>query len=107
MKSVKILVLLVVKNLSSRYPTTQNFFDPLLTSDGQPFAQVKYKSIVKEQVTLSYLTNGGVTYGDSDNMTPYERELAIQAMQEILDKSNKKPNNPNPYKNDPKSRMNA
>lgn len=79
-----------------------------MTSDGQPFAVAKYKSIVEEQVLLSYLTKGGVSYGDSDNMTPYERGLALKVMQEFLDKSKAvKQQTSQPYSKDPKARLNA
>lgn len=79
-----------------------------MTSDGQPFAVAKYKSIVEEQVLLSYLTKGGVSYGDSDNMTPYERGLALKVMQEFLDKNkNRGQQTSQPYSNDPKARLNA
>lgn len=61
-----------------------SFFDPLLTSDGQPFNRVQYKRIVEEQVTLSYLTKGGVTYRDSDRMTPHERKIALDTITKIL-----------------------
>lgn len=55
-----------------------------MTSKGQPFARVRFKEIISEQVTLGYLTKGGVTYGDSENMSPHERKLAIDAIKEIL-----------------------
>ena len=61
-----------------------SFFDPLLTSDGQPYARAKFKEIITEQVILSYLTKGGVTYGDTQQMTPYERQLAADAIQKFL-----------------------
>ena len=38
---------------------------------------------------LSYLTKGGVTYGDSENMSPYEREIALSTIQEVLEKQHK------------------
>ena len=60
-----------------------------MTSDGQPYAPQRYKEIIKEQVALSYYTKGGVSYSDSDSMTPYERKIANQVMREILDESAK------------------
>lgn len=62
-----------------------SFFDPLSTSDGKPFARVRYKEIIAEQVTLGYLTKGGVTYGDTEQMTPNERTLALDAIKKILE----------------------
>lgn len=66
-----------------------NFFDPLLTSDGTPYAPLRYKAIIEEQVVLSYLTKGGVTYQDSDNMTPYERKIAMDTIKDLLEGQNK------------------
>lgn len=66
-----------------------SFFDPLLTSDNKPFAPVKYKSIISEQVLISYLSKGGVTYGDTENMTPYERKVAYDTLREIYDEQAK------------------
>ena len=62
-----------------------SFFDPLLTSDGKSFAKVRYKEIISEQVALSYLTKGGVSYGDSEKMSPNERHLALESIKEILE----------------------
>lgn len=55
-----------------------------MTSNGQPFARVRFKEIISEQVTLGYLTKGGVSYSDSENMSPYERKLAIEAITDFL-----------------------
>lgn len=86
-----------------------SFFDPLLTSDGQPYARARYKQIVEEQVSLGYLTKGGVTYQDSERMTPYERELALKTIVKLLDdtrKSQQKALESSHKKvQDPKSRM--
>ena len=64
---------------------TQNFFDPLTTSDGKNFAKARFKEIISEQVALSYLTKGGVSYGDSENMSPNERHIALESIKEILE----------------------
>ena len=37
---------------------------------------------------LAYLTKGGVTYGDSEEMSPYERKIALDTIQEVIDKQN-------------------
>lgn len=55
-----------------------------MTSDGQPYHRWKYKQIIEEQVALGYLTKGGVTYHDSEEMSPHERHLALEAIKEIL-----------------------
>ena len=65
--------------------STQSFFDPLLTSDGQPYHRLKYKQIISEQVTIGYLSKGGVSYSDTDNMTPYERKIAYETLKGIYD----------------------
>lgn len=59
-----------------------------MTSDGQYYPQVKYKSIIKEQVMIGYLTKGGVTYGDTEEMTPYERKIALETITEVLEQQN-------------------
>jgi hypothetical protein len=58
-----------------------------LTSKGEPYHRVRYKNIIEEQVILGYLTKGGVAYGDSENMTPYERKLALETMKKFLEAS--------------------
>lgn len=35
------------------------------------------------------MTKGGVTYGDSENMTPYERKIALDAIKELLEEQQK------------------
>lgn len=82
-----------------------------MTSDGQPFHRVKYKQIVSEQVTLGYLTKGGVSYRDSEEMTPYERKIALDTITEILNEQVSKQNEMikqaemNRKNSSPKSRM--
>lgn len=82
-----------------------------MTSDGQPLYRVKYKQIVSEQVTLGYLTKGGVSYRDSEEMTPYERKIALDTITEILNDQVSKQNEMikqaemNRKNSSPKSRM--
>lgn len=61
-----------------------------MTSDGQPYHRLRYKQIVEEQVTLGYLTKGGVTYQESEEMTPYERKIALDTITGILNDTAKK-----------------
>ena len=56
-----------------------------MTSNGEPYQRVRYKDIIQEQVILSYLTQGGVTYGDTEKMSPYDRKIALDTIQELLD----------------------
>lgn len=60
-----------------------------MTDDGRPYAPEKYKSIVQEQVILGYLTQGGVSYQDTEEMTPYERKIAYDTIKEIIESQNK------------------
>lgn len=38
---------------------------------------------------LGYLTKGGITYGDTELMTPHERKIAMDTIKEILEEQNK------------------
>lgn len=38
---------------------------------------------------ISYLSKGGVTYGDTEEMTPYERKVAYDTLREIYDEQAK------------------
>ena len=100
---------LVEKILSSVFPSIANFFDPLLTSDGQPYYRARYKNIIQEQVMLGYLTKGGVTYGDTENMTPHERKIALDTIKEVIENQSQAQqaaiNQKNNTVKDPKSRM--
>ena len=87
---------------------TQNSFDPLLTSNGQPYHRVRYKQIIEEQVTLGYLTKGGVSYGDTEQMTPYERKIALDVITDILKQQNDSvgmSSSSSPQSKDPKSAL--
>lgn len=55
-----------------------------MTSDGQPYHRARYKRIIEEQVFIGYLSKGGVTYQDTDMMTPYERRIAKEFLEELL-----------------------
>lgn len=82
-----------------------------MTSDGQPYHRAKYKEIISEQVILGYLTKGGVTYQDSEEMTPYERKIALQTIKDLLEAQNRKQEEAinqakiNRQNHSPKSRM--
>lgn len=56
-----------------------------MTSNGEPYHRARYKAIIQEQVLLGYLTKGGVTYSDTEDMSPHERKLALDAIKEILE----------------------
>lgn len=60
-----------------------------MTSDGRPYCRVRFEQIVEEQVTLGYLTKGGVSYSDTESMTPHERKLALEVVEKIIERQNK------------------
>ena len=41
---------------------------------------------MQEQVYLSYITKGGVSYSDSEMMSPYERKIALEYMCDLFEK---------------------
>ena len=55
-----------------------------MTSDGQYYHRVRFKQIISEQVAIGYMSKGGVSYSDTDNMTPYERKIAYDTLIEII-----------------------
>lgn len=56
-----------------------------MTSDGRSYHRERYKQIIAEQVTIGYLTKGGVTYSETDDMSPYERRIAYETIRDILE----------------------
>lgn len=54
-----------------------NFFDrrSIDSVTGKPYKVVKYESIVADQTLISYLT--GMTYYDTESMTPFERDKIL------------------------------
>ena len=63
-----------------RFASHQNFLDPQLTSDGKPYGPIRFRQIVKERYVISKQTH--MTYEDTGNMTPAEREIIIQLLEE-------------------------
>ena len=62
------------------------FFDPNLTTDGKLYKPERYKEVVKEEIYIS--KNTSTPYSDVENMTPFERDIWINA----IDESNKEMN---------------
>lgn len=62
----------------------QNFFDPLLTSDGKPYATERFKQIVQERYIISKHSN--TSYIDTLEVTPTERTYLIQFILDDLQK---------------------
>ena len=60
---------------------------------------------------IGYMSKGGVTYGDTEKMTPHERQLTLDALKEILESQAKaakeagKNVQPLDSKREPKSRL--
>ena len=61
-----------------------NFFDPLWTSDGQPYGPERFKRIAKERYLISKYIN--TSYTDTSEITPTEREYLMEFILE--DKQN-------------------
>lgn len=57
--------------------------------DGRTYKHHKYDSILKEQVIISYMSNGTITIEDLDEMCPYDRTLIVNTLKEIRDQENK------------------
>lgn len=78
-----------------RFAILKNFFDPVLTNDGKPYAPQRYKQIIKERYIIA--KNAGTPYAESGQITPYEREQLLeliadefQKTQEYIDSQKKK-----------------
>lgn len=63
-----------------RFASQGNFLDPPLTSDGKPFAPIRWKQIVKERFLIS--KNINTSYLDIGKMTPKEREYLLEFIHE-------------------------
>ena len=49
------------------------------------YKQERYREILKEQVTISYLVNG-ISLTDTDEMTPFDRKLILEIITSIKEK---------------------
>lgn len=61
-----------------------NFFDPLLTSDGKPYGQERFRQIVKERYLISNHIN--TDYTSTASISPTERKLLLQFIKDDLQK---------------------
>ena len=57
-----------------------NFSGPLTTSDGKPYAPVRFKDLIKECYQIS--KNSGATYEEVLNMTFREKDYFIEFINE-------------------------
>ena len=70
--------------MTHSYKPHLNFFDPLWTSDGKPFAPEQFKAIVKDRYLIS--KNMNTSYSDVGEITPTERAYLMQRLVEDAQK---------------------
>lgn len=70
--------------MTHSYKPHLNFFDPLWTSDGKPFAPEQFKAIVKDRYLIS--KNMNTSYSDVGEITPTERAYLMQLLVEDAQK---------------------
>ena len=58
------------------FATDRNFLDPVLTSDGKPYAPQRFKEIIREKYIITKNTN--TSYGDIGDMSPTERAYMLE-----------------------------
>ena len=82
---MKIPVAYVVWTTSPPFASQQSFLDPPLTSDGKPYAQSRYKDLVRERYLISKSTN--TSYLDAGKITPLEKRYILSFIKEEIDKT--------------------
>ena len=55
---------------------------PTEADDGRLSTQIAYDNVVKQQVYISYMCNG-ITMVDTDEISPYDRNLIYKTILEI------------------------
>ena len=70
--------------MTHSYKPHLNFFDPLWTSDGKPFAPEQFKAITKDRYLIS--KNMNTSYSDVGEITPTERAYLMQLLIEDAEK---------------------
>ncbi len=70
--------------MTHSYRQIMNFFDPLWTSDGKPFAPEQFKAIIKDRYLIS--KNMNTSYSDVGEITPTERAYLMQLLIEDAEK---------------------
>ena len=70
--------------MTHSYKQHLNFFDPLWTSDGKPFAPEQFKAIIKDRYLIS--KNMNTSYSDVGEITPTERAYLMQLLIEDAEK---------------------
>ena len=74
-----------MRNIGHPFASHLNFLDPQSTKDGKPYGPYRYKNIVKERYYISKNTN--ISYTDTGNMTPLEREYIMEFVTDDLKKT--------------------
>lgn len=70
--------------MTTDFAQTVSFLDPVLTSDGQPYAPHRFKEITKERYLISKYSH--TSYKDLDNVSPMERAYLLEFIYEELKK---------------------
>lgn len=52
-------------------------------SDNRLYRNIKYDNIIKDQVAIAYISKGGISISDSDELSPYDRKLVLDTLTEI------------------------
>ena len=69
--------------LTLHYQWLRNFFDQNIEINGKLLRHIKYDNIIKDQVTIAYISKGGISLEDSDYLSPYDRKLVIDTLAEL------------------------
>ena len=70
--------------MKTDFAQTMSFLDPILTSDGKPYAPNRFKEITKERYLISKYCN--TSYKDLDKVSPTERAYLLEFIYEELQK---------------------
>lgn len=66
-------------SLKAPFASQVNFLDPQTTNEGQPYAPIRYKEIVKECYLIS--KNLNTSYVDLLKITPTEKNYMLEFLQ--------------------------
>ena len=74
------IVKIVEGKFTCPFDIQTNFSGPLTTSDGKPYAPIRFKDLIKECYQIS--KNSGATYEEVLNMTFREKDYFIEFINE-------------------------
>lgn len=67
-----------------------NFFvQDIICENGNTWRQNKYKSIIEEQVLISYISQS-LSFIDTDSMCPYDRQIVLETLKQIKEEEQKR-----------------